>query len=263
MVLNALSEISKKVIIQSIYTYSIIPLLCTFITLMITSNKIKKSYDINIIRFDNMEDVLDYMIKRIEEMDCGIIKDLVWLDNSYTFPMTTKNLKKEQIQLQKFNKVVVEKMRINNLEYKEIFTFKDKDKIDYLFEHIDAFGKNYYCGFYTSKTGDCNKDCIINCKIHKNDCNFLENFPKIQFIILNDEEVIFTSRRYMNNLCAIREKTIVNIFIDYYNQITRAAIEIKRGDTINQNGVNQLIKYLKFIGLDNRCNELKKLSKRK
>lgn len=84
-----------------------------------------------------MEEVLDYLIKRIKKMNGGVIKDLVWLDNSYTFPMASKNLTKEEEQLKEFNYIVLEKMKQFNLEYKEIFTFKDKSKIDYLFQHIE------------------------------------------------------------------------------------------------------------------------------
>lgn len=101
----------------------------------------------------------------------------------------------------------------------------------------------------------------MNCKIHKSDCNFLENFPKIQFMILNDKEVVFTSRRYMNDLCVIREKTIVNIFIDYYNQIIKGAIELKRGSNINEVGVKELIKYLKSIDLNYGQAKLRELLK--
>ena len=49
----------------------------------------------------------------------------------------------------------------------------DKSKIDYLFQHIDLFGENYFWGFYISKTGDCTKDCDLSCKIHKSDCNLV------------------------------------------------------------------------------------------
>lgn len=260
-ILSTVEGLSPNDIIKSIYRYAIIPLLITFVVLIITSNKIKKKYDINILRFSNMEEVLDYLIKRIKKMNGGVIKDLVWLDNSYTFPMASKNLTKEEEQLKEFNNIVLEKMKQFNLEYKEIFTFKDKSKIDYLFQHIDLFGENYFCGFYTSKTGDCSKDCDLNCKIHKIDCNFLENFPKIQFMILNDKEVVFTSRRYMNDLCVIREKTIVNIFIDYYNQIIKGAIELKRGSSINEVGVKELIKYLKSIDLNYGQAKLRELLK--
>ncbi|MDR0661403.1 MAG: hypothetical protein LBG19_11595 [Prevotellaceae bacterium] len=98
--------------------------------------------------------------------------------------------------------------------YKEIFTFPNKadTRIETMCEHL-GYGEKYRCAYF--------------------DYDYTKNkqgFPKLQFVIIDKKEVIFVSRFYQPNLCAIRDEKIVSIFCLYFNQAWHLSTKIKDRD---------------------------------
>lgn len=55
-------------------------------------------------------------------------------------------------------------------------------------------------------------------------CSYYENkdintrFPKLQFVVIDDREVVFVSSAYKPNLCSIKNTRIASIFCNYFEQ---------------------------------------------
>jgi len=101
------------------------------------------------------------------------------------------------------------------IAYKEIFTFQNESRMNALKEHI-TFGEKYYCSYYDTKDENNNEK---------------ERFPKLQFVIIDEKEVIFVSSLYEPYLCAIQDKRIVSIFCNYFEQAWELSTKIKDDET--------------------------------
>lgn len=77
-------------------------------------------------------------------------------------------------------------------------------------------------------------------------CRYFENkdvktrFPKLQFVTIDNEEVIFASSSYTPNLYSIKGKEVVDVFLKYFDQAWNLAIEIKVNDKNNETIANQI-----------------------
>lgn len=98
--------------------------------------------------------------------------------------------------------------------YKEIFTFSYPKNLGKMLEHLN-YGDDYSCSFYDNKEPNI-------------------KFPKLQFVIIDDYEVIFVSSAYKPNLCSIKNRRIVSIFCSYFEQAWELSQVIKDGTTVNQ-----------------------------
>lgn len=71
--------------------------------------------------------------------------------------------------------------------YKEIFTFSYPKNLGKMITHLD-YGEVYSCSYYENLELD-------------------RKFPKMQFVVIDDEKVIFVSSSYQPNLCSIKKQT--------------------------------------------------------
>ena len=79
----------------------------------------------------------------------------------------------------------------------------------------------------------------------KYSCSYYDNikqpkFPKLQFVIIDDEEVVFVSSAYSPNFCAIRDKRIVSIFNNYFNQAWEFSVVIKDKKQVKQDVIEKI-----------------------
>lgn len=77
----------------------------------------------------------------------------------------------------------------------------------------------YYCGFFESN-------------------NSVKIFPKLHFLIIDDEEVIFASSNYNNYLCSLYNREVVGILTIYFNECWSLCSIIKDYDGIHQDNLN-------------------------
>jgi hypothetical protein len=161
--------------------------------------------------FNSMNAVDEYVTKRIKEATSRVY-DLNWLVSD-----KPSNRDVEKDRLTRFHKNLNNGItHFNNNKktdfYREIFVFHYPLKVDVMKSRLNF--EKYSCKYY-----------------HKNN-----KFPKLQFVIIDDEEVIFISSLYKNGqLCAIRDKIIVALFIHYFDYSWKNALLIREdGKTENE-----------------------------
>jgi hypothetical protein len=112
-----------------------------------------------------------------------------------------------------------------NVEYQEIFTFSYERNLPKLMTHKN-YGNNYSCAYYDNLEP-------------------LKKFPKLQFVIVDEKEVIFVSSTYGHSLCATRDEKIVEICCIYFKQAWELSEKIKkRGESANDELITAIeIKY--------------------
>ncbi|MBK8244323.1 MAG: hypothetical protein IPK88_12920 [Saprospiraceae bacterium] len=106
--------------------------------------------------------------------------------------------------------------------YEEIFTFPPSNRrnLQKMKSHIKN-GDVYSCYYYET----------------------LEElrFPKLQFVIIDTEEIIFVSSEYKENFCAVKDRRIVNICSNYFMQARELSTIIKqKNHQADQNLINQI-----------------------
>lgn len=162
--------------------------------------------------FGTINEVDEYVAKRIKEAKISV-KDLNWQDFRTSPTNHTHNNRQitddeidESIKL--FCKRRRDKKLKSKSEYVEIFTFPDTNKknLQKMKNHVKN-GDIYSCSFY---------DTIKELK-----------FPKLQFVIIDNIEVVFVSSEYVGNFCAIKDRNIVNICSNYFMQAWKLSTIIK------------------------------------
>lgn len=184
-----------------------------------STNKIISSLKgVEIKFFETIEEVDLYIAQRIREAKKNVY-DLNWQDYYHSNPHHRNPIDREysenQIDLAIKNFCENED---NNL-YREIFTFSYPNNYGKMKRHT-SYGDSYSCSYF---------DNITNKK-----------FPKIQFVIIDDEEVIFVSSAYRPYLCAIKDKKIVHIFDHYFEQAWNLSEKIKKGSKVNEELIEKI-----------------------
>ena len=151
--------------------------------------------------FSDIDKVNLYVAERIKSASSSV-RDLNWQD--YRVP-TQRNIAKVEngtvdIAIRTFCK---KKEKNSDAIYQEIFTFPKSNHVNLgkLQEHL-TYGTVYSCSFYDYSDPDIESG----------------KFPKIQFVIIDDEEVIFVSSEYNGHHCAVKDKKIVYICRNYFEQ---------------------------------------------
>lgn len=104
--------------------------------------------------------------------------------------------------------------------YREIFTFTYPANIQKMKIHI-SYGNSYSCAYFE------------NLKNPK--------FPKMQFVIIDEKEVIFASSAYEPHLYAIQDKNFVHMFSRYFDQAWRESTgKIKEAKTAHQDVISEI-----------------------
>lgn len=181
-----------------------------------------KGVEINL--FEKIEDVDLYIAQRISVAKKSVY-DLNWQDHLDKNPNPRNPVDREYTEgaidksMKDFCSEVSAKV------YREIFTFSHTRNFQKMEAHI-TYGEKYSCSYY--------------------DNLYKTKFPKLQFVIIDDEEVVFVSSAYRPNFCAIKDKRIVSIFNNYFEQAWELSEKIKEGKSLNADLITNIrTRYIK------------------
>lgn len=175
-----------------------------------------KGVEINL--FEKIDEVDLYIAHRIQVAKKSVY-DLNWQDHLSKNPNPRNPVDREYTE-NEIDKNIKEFCEEKSAKvYKEIFTFSNNRNFQKMEAHIN-YGDKYSCSYYDN--------------IRK------PKFPKLQFVIIDDEEVIFVSSAYRPNFCAIKDKRIVSIFNNYFEQAWELSIKIKEGKNINTDLIGKI-----------------------
>lgn len=163
----------------------------------------------------------EYLVERILEAE-KCIYDLNWQNDLAVNPIHRDKIRKENIAKQM--EQAIEKRCRQGVETKQIFTFSNMDNYHKMKKRI-SYGDNYSCSCYLQSN------------------SFESNFPKLSFTIIDEEEIIFTSFAYQY-YCAIKDKELVKIWGNYFDQGWRFSTKIKLDGKINETILNQIAESL-------------------
>lgn len=177
--------------------------------------------------FQLITDVDAYVAKRIKDAKFSV-KDLNWQDFKIIASNNiTDNRQITDDAIDDSIKYFCKKMQRNKdlkkkAEYIEIFTFPDSNisNLEKMKNHLE-FGDIYSCSYYETK------DVL--------------KFPKLQFVIIDNLEVIFVSSEYSGFFCSIKDKNIINICNNYFMQSWTLSTKIKFKNQIAKDDVIKAI----------------------
>jgi len=95
--------------------------------------------------------------------------------------------------------------------YREIFTFTYPANIQKMKIHI-SYGNSYSCAYFENLT--------------------TPKFPKMQFVIIDNKEIIFASSAYEPHLYSIHDENFVHMFSRYFDQAWRQSTRTIKEDNI-------------------------------
>lgn len=168
--------------------------------------------------FDKIEDVDFYIAQMITSAKKSVF-DLNWQDYLKSNPNPRNPVVREYTE-NAIDKSIKEFCSESSAKvYREIFTFSHTKNFQKMLTHI-TYGDKYSCSYY---------DNIKH-----------PRFPKLQFVIIDDEEVIFVSSAYKPHFCAIRDKRIVSIFNNYFEQAWTLSKVIKDKDDIKHDIIEKI-----------------------
>lgn len=104
------------------------------------------------------------------------------------------------------------------IAYKEIFVFNDIRRFDKLMRRIKENQSGYSCRYYDDTS----------------------NIPRIQFVIVDDDEIFFFASSTDSILCSIKNPYIIRIFKSYYDYTWNHAIPIKEGPVIDKKQLEKI-----------------------
>ncbi len=169
------------------------------------------------IVLEDINDIDAYLIERIAKARMSVC-DLGWWDYSGEIQVHRANVRQQNLG-DRMNESIKNFCKKKNVEYKEIFTLHSTSNNNKLLQHIE-FGDNFKCRYYDNLNSE-------------------HRFPKLQFVIIDDEEVIFASRYYRKH-CIINDKDIVNILLNYFDQAWDLSIKVKDDNWIDTDFVNNV-----------------------
>lgn len=192
---------------------------CSEIIQELSKNKsqiIKGLDGVEIVKFKNPNEQIQYIINRLQNAE-NSVSDFTWapkVSSSFDAP-ARKRLESKY--------VTAIKNASKQISYREIFIFSHASRIMKLKEHYEKINtKNessgYSCAYYEDT-----------------------NFPRLQFLLIDENEVIFTSGQYLK--CAVKNSNIVEIFTKYYSSAWENANKlIENGVIINPEEIERIIK---------------------
>ena len=165
--------------------------------------------------FLNITELDSYVAKRIKDAKFSVL-DLNWQDfreMPKSHYQINRNFTDNEIDksIESFCKRKRKSEEKNKTIYEEIFTFPEtnKENLEKMKKRIE-YGEFYSCYYYET-----------------NNLKPILKFPKLQFVIVDNEEVIFASSEYNGDLCAIKDKKLVNICLNYFMQARTLSTIIK------------------------------------
>jgi len=146
--------------------------------------------------FASGDEMDGYLAKRISEAESEVC-DLTWkrkVSGGYS-------LKARKAAQRKYVSSI--KKRSEEIAYREVFIFNDVRRYDKLKIHLKANKVGYQARYFPMGTG----------------------IPRIQFVVIDKEEVIFASSSYPR-MCALKHEALAQIFYSYFNEIWASATPI-------------------------------------
>lgn len=142
----------------------------------------------------------------------------------------------------------------------------DKTTNDYIskIQSVAESGTNYDEIFIFHKSGKNRIDRLKKLEFHYNNakknrkrknskysCSYFDvqnlnfDFPRIQFTIIDNEEIIFTSGTYDNEKFKVRNKQLTKVFSNYYKEAWELSDKlIVNGEIVNENKILELLEPL-------------------
>ena len=110
------------------------------------------------------------------------------------------------------------------IAYKEVFIFNDQRRFEKLIKRLEENKDGYSCRYFP-------EDSVI---------------PRLQFVIIDEEEVLFFAMSAYGKLCSLSGKEIVNVMKPYFEEIWNQATPIKEGPTIYYDEVERIKRKIKI-----------------
>lgn len=103
----------------------------------------------------------------------------------------------------------------DRISYREVFIFNDPRRVEKLNRRLSEKKKGYSCGYFKDDSP----------------------IPRLQFVIVDDDEVFFFASSANAILCSFRGKELIRVFKSYYEAVWSAATPIKNGPWIDEEQV--------------------------
>jgi hypothetical protein len=139
-----------------------------------------------------------YLARRIGEAKVSV-RDLSWkntISGQITLPKRERSFKAYEDMMIKASL---------DIDYREIFVFSDVRRVDQCLRRLKAARPGYSCSYFSNP----------------------DNVPRLQFVIVDDKEVIFASSSYPK-LCAIRGASVGAIFVQYFDEAWSKAMPLRK-----------------------------------
>lgn len=165
----------------------------------------------NIKTFNNIQDVDDYLIKKIEQAK-ETFCDLTWQDDFRGRSV------RDEFRQRKIDNELKRCFQIfcsdSSRSYREIFTFSEQENISAMEHHFKNGGDAYRCKYFDNKKHS--------------------KFPKLQFVIIDGKEIIFALGDYRPNFYAIADENFINIFKMYFDDAWNEGLPIENQTDIDK-----------------------------
>lgn len=163
------------------------------------------------VTFPSEVDCLKYITERISQAEIRI-DDLSWSVGSHGSHPLSPALNE--------NYLTALNDAIQRVGFREVLIFNTPARVEKLRRRIADNWFGYSCAYYDIETAKT---------------------PLLQFMIIDEREVIFLTDAYTSNL-AIRHPQIVKMFVEYYNDIWQKALKLKEGNKIYKERVDAILK---------------------
>jgi hypothetical protein len=153
---------------------------------------------VEVTTFNNLLSCLQYVNQQLRAAKIQI-DDLSWT------PTVGKSDDLEAIVSEnaKYRERVIQAAK--RLPYREVFIFNRKDRIEKLINLLSENAAGYSCAYFEET----------------------KDLPLLQFMIVDRQEVIVLSGDY--TYLAFRHPQLVNLFVEYYEDIWKKSIKLKHG----------------------------------
>lgn len=170
---------------------------------------------VSIVTFADAAEQEEYIARRISEAKKEVC-DLSWktrIGRGFALGKRANSHEKMEKSIATASKRIM---------YREIFVFSDPRRVEKALRRIEENRAGYSCRYFKS----------------------LDKIPRLQFVIIDGDEVIFASSSYPK-LCAISHPYLSATFQSYFDEAWSVGEILKEGSAINQKSI-ETIRGFKF-----------------